>query len=149
MPTLYLQCNMDRLGPAYEINQPYYLLTLSVAFASVPATADEVRNMLRPWTWKISGLSVYKQAAAGGAFTKVDHDLLSTATLDGRAKLVTALDQELEAQLNHFGDTAPDFVWDPVKPKQTPWNGRIGRDWRSWVGHIGSYPGGIGSALSL
>ena len=150
MPTLYLQCNMDRLGPAYENGKPYYLLTLSVAFADVPATADEVRNTLRPWAWtSIAGLSVYKQPAAGGAFTKVDHDVVPVATLAGRANLIAALDQELEAQLKDFGATAPDFAWDPIKPKQTAWNGRTGRDWRSWVGHIGSYPGGIGSALNL
>ena len=38
MPKLHLQCNMDRLGPDYEANKPYYLLSLSVAFATPPST---------------------------------------------------------------------------------------------------------------
>ncbi len=147
MPKLHLQCNMDRLGPDYEANKPYYLLSLSVAFATPPATKAEVKNALQPWIWPaINMLSVYKQAAAG--WTEVKHHLLPAATLASPKVLTDALTAELDAQLDDFQPA--DFVWDAINPKPpTAWNGRKGRDWRSWVGHVGTYPGGIGTALNL
>ncbi|HEY6805127.1 MAG TPA: hypothetical protein VI306_16245 [Pyrinomonadaceae bacterium] len=150
MPTLYLQCNMDRLGPQYEANKPYYLLTLSVAFKDKPTDAADVRKYLRPWIWTIDALSVYKQAAAGGAFTLVSHRVIPAAQLSHVDILKGSLDYELDQQLSDFASSANDFFWDPVSTTPPPpWNGRSGRDWRSWVAHIGSYPGGIGSALNL
>ena len=93
-------------------------------------------------------LSVYKQAAIGGAWTEVKHRLLPAATLAHPKVLTDALNSELEAQLDQFQPS--DFVWDAVNPKPpTAWNGRKGRDWRSWVGHVGTFPGGIGTALNL
>lgn len=140
---------MDRLGPEYEAGKPYYLLTLSVAFATAPANTGEVLNTLKPWEWPaVTTLSVYKQAAGAGAWTGVPHKLLPAAVLTNTAALRAALGRELDEQLKEF--QPGDFTWDPTSAAPPPaWSGRKGRDWRSFVAHVGSYPGGIATTLNL
>ncbi|HTV01820.1 MAG TPA: hypothetical protein VMF13_14830 [Luteitalea sp.] len=151
MPILHLQCSLDRLGPAYELARPYFLLSVSVAFATAPADADEVRARLRPWSWsRLKTLSVFSRGP-GGAWAPVTYRALDPEPLAHEATLRAALEHELDLQLADF--QADDFVWTPEAPATTTpstlSSGRKGRDWRAWLAHVGTYPGGIATTINL
>jgi hypothetical protein len=150
MPNLHIQCDLTRLGPQYG-NQPYFLLTLSVAFVDATGTPADVTSNLQPWLWTNLSLMVYKQTGGVGAWANANFRPMNAASPSGLAAIQAALTAELNEQLT---DTvhqfqAADFAWDPPTKPLDGTTGRQGRHWRSWLSHLASWPGGVPTALNL
>ena len=156
---LNLQLNLEQLGPSYWGERPYYSLLIAAALqpeSNESVTAADVDSLLRLWRWDYPELVVVGAPADLSAdWAPLPHTVLTEAPPSGLTHLQSRLDTELDAQLATFA--AGDFTWSAigtstaVETKAMPVGDepRRGRDWRAFLSHLSTSPGGTGIHLRL
>jgi len=157
---LHLQLTLDQLGPSYQADKPYYSLMISAALepeTGETITDDLVSKFLRVWSWEtFPALSVYgRPKNSSQPWKELEKEIVTETEPAGIDALRQALAGELSSQLKSF--KADEFIWTPTpqqngietKPINTAADPRSGRDWRAFLAHVATYPGGLGIHLRL
>jgi hypothetical protein len=157
-------CQVERLGPTYDAGHTHFSLNLSAALShgtAAQVTADEVRRYLRPWLWRWTDLRVrgIRTGAEGEPTVSEAIDAANVhvireglpAAAGALDRLRTKLGEEMDDILRPDTATpnvAP-FQWDVADPLPEETVDETRRNWRTFLGHVSTYPGPFPHGITL